>query len=259
MHWWHIIGCRSLWNWEDLSKNGVHISQMVIARNIVCGTSHIVNLLSDSWIPPSVRCQWRGYDIWPACRMPKLWETYDIIKLWVVFGMGKFTNTSHLCLYTTVCFLDICSNIIQSRLNMTGALSQGHFLSLPRGLSTNTYFFVYIVWRKHILFEVSSVALWCPLWVTWANMLVATQWPLKRAPHLLVATQWPLKRVPHLSVSVWYGCLELIGAICAMIPKYSLEWTSFAFGFPITLCESNLLHSTPPRFKQVRIVRLWLL
>ena len=44
------------------------------------------------------------------------------------------------------------------------------------------------------VFEVSSVALWCTLGVTWANMLVATQWPLKRAP--------------PLHGSVWYGDVE---------------------------------------------------
>ena len=54
----------------------------------------------------------------------------------------------------------------------------------------------------------SSVVLWCPLGVTWANMLVAVQWPLKRAPHLLMATQWPLKRAPPLCGSVWYGGVE---------------------------------------------------
>ena len=62
---------------------------------------------------------------------------------------------------------------------------------------------------KHLQFEVFFSCLFdVLLGVTYANILVATQWPVKRAPDFLFATQWPLKHRPHLQKYVWYRGLE---------------------------------------------------
>ena len=110
------------------------------------------------------------------------------------------------------------------------ASSLAYFLSLPWGPSTNVDF-VYLCQKYHLndtnkLFKnhcrfktwmglVGQILIKLKtsfirgflqlsfdvlLWVTYANTLVATQWPLKRSP--------------HLPGSVWYGGLE---AHCAML------------------------------------------
>ena len=129
---------------------------------------------------------------------------------------------------------------------------------LAMGPSTNIYYFFYLCQKCHlkdknkifekfhvglmgfveqllIKLEMSSIwgflqlSLCCPLVVTYANMLVATLWPLRHAPHLQSYVWYRVLEAPwrHLRYAMIF-CLRYLDAF--------LWERSFAFWFQLLLC-----------------------
>ena len=114
------------------------------------------------------------------------------------------------------------------------ALSLAYFLSLPLGPSTNINFFIYvknIIWRQKQILQKNPCR-----FKTWMGFLGQIFIKLKTSSirgflqlsfdthlgviyaNMLVVTQWPLKRTPHLPGFVWHGGLEA-------------HWTYLCYGY----------------------------
>ena len=105
------------------------------------------------------------------------------------------------------------------------AISLECFLSLPCGPSTNIDCFVYvkhIIWRTQTIF-LQLIKCRFKTWVRFVGQIVIMLENLSfevffscsfyvlfvvTYANMLVDTQWPLKRAPHLQRPVWYGGLE---------------------------------------------------
>ena len=104
------------------------------------------------------------------------------------------------------------------------ALSLEYFLSLPWGPSTKIDFFICV---KNIAWKTQTNSSKIPCrFKTWMGFVGQILIKLKASfirgflqlpfdafygvtyANMLMATQWPLKRTPHMSGSVWYGGLE---------------------------------------------------
>ena len=101
------------------------------------------------------------------------------------------------------------------------ALSPAYFLSLPWSSSTNDDCFIYaknIIWRTQT--NSSKIPCRFKTWMGFVGQILnKSKTPLIRGSlqlsfdvflgvtyaNMLVATQWPLQRTPHLPGYVWYG------------------------------------------------------